>query len=59
MSSSGWIDFSSEHSEKVRTVIGLLSAPGVVDELGIVITRDSFADRMFPGFSLTSRLYRR
>lgn len=51
MSSIGWIDFSSEHREKVRTVIGLLSAPGVVDELGIGIVRDSFADRMFPGLS--------
>lgn len=51
MSSIGWIDFSSEHREKVRTVIDLLSAPGVVDELGIGVVRDSFADRMFPGLS--------
>lgn len=51
MSSIGWIDFSSEHREKVRTVIDLLSAPGVVDELGIGIVRDTFADRMFPGIS--------
>lgn len=67
-SSIGWIDFSSEHREKVRTVIDLLSAPGVVDELGIGIVRDSFADRMFPGistiqtrakyFTLTARLVR-
>jgi hypothetical protein len=51
MSTIGWIDFSSEHREKVRTVIDLLSAPGVVDELGIGVVRDSFADRMFPGLS--------
>jgi hypothetical protein len=51
MSSIGWIDFSSEHREKVRTVIDLLSTPGVVDELGIGVVRDSFADRMFPGIS--------
>ena len=51
MSPIGWIDFSSEHREKVRTVIDLLSAPGVVDELGIGVVRDSFADRMFPGIS--------
>lgn len=51
VSSIGWIDFSSEHREKVRTVIDLLSAPGVVDELGIGVVRDSFADRMFPGLS--------
>ncbi len=49
MSSIGWIDFSSEHREKVRKVIDLLSAPGVVDELGIGVIRDSFADQMFPG----------
>lgn len=51
MSSIGWIDFSSEHRDKVRTVLDLLSAPGVVDELGIGVVRDSFADRMFPGIS--------
>lgn len=51
MSSLGWIDFSSEHRDKVRTVIDLLSAPGVIDELGIGVIRDSFADRMFPGIS--------
>lgn len=51
MSAIGWIDFSSEHRDKVRTVIGLLSAPGVIDELGIGVVRDAFADRMFPGIS--------
>lgn len=51
MSSIGWIDFSSEHRDKVRTVIDLLSAPGVVDELGIGVVRDSFSDHMFPGIS--------
>jgi len=47
----GWIDFSSEHRQKVRTVIDLLKKPGVVDELGIGVIRDAFADRMFPGIS--------
>ena len=51
MSSIGWIDFSSEHREKVRTVLDLLKKRGVIDELGIGVIRDSFADRMFPGFS--------
>ena len=50
-SSLGWIDFSSEHREKVRSVIDFLSAPGVVDELGIGVIRDTFADGMFPGIS--------
>lgn len=51
MSSVGWIDFSSEHRDKVRTVIDLLKKQGVVDELGIGVIRDSFADRLFPGVS--------
>ena len=51
MGSVGWIDFSSEHRDKVRTVIDLLKKKGVVDELGIGVIRDSFADRLFPGIS--------
>ncbi|MDF1738648.1 MAG: DUF6361 family protein [Verrucomicrobiales bacterium] len=51
MSSLGWIDFNSEDSAKVRTVLDLLSDTGVIDELGIGVIRDSFADRMFPGIS--------
>lgn len=51
MSSLGWIDFSSEHREKVKTVLDLLKKPGVIDELGIGVIRDAFADRMFPGIS--------
>ena len=35
-SNLGWIDFSSEHRERVRSIIDFLSAPGVV--------RDTFAD---------------
>lgn len=51
MSSLGWIHFSSEHRDKVRTVLDLLKKRGVVDELGIGVIRDAFADRMFPGIS--------
>jgi hypothetical protein len=47
----GWIDFSSEHREKVKTIIDLLASPGVVDELGIGTIRDSFSDTLFPGIS--------
>jgi hypothetical protein len=50
-SAIGWIDFSSEHRERVRTVIDLLASPGVVDELGIGMIRDSFSDTLFPGLS--------
>lgn len=47
----GWVDFSSEHRDRVRTVIDLLATPGVVDELGIGIIRDAFSDLLFPGVS--------
>jgi hypothetical protein len=50
-SSMGWVDFSSEHRNRVKTVLDLLATPGVVDELGIGIIRDAFADYLFPGIS--------
>ena len=50
-SALGWIDFSSEHRDKVTRVIGLLSAPGTVDELGIGIVRNAFSNKLFPGLS--------
>ncbi len=51
MATLGWVDFSSEHREKVKSVIDLLSTPGVIDELGIGVIRDSFSDSLFPGLS--------
>lgn len=47
----GWIDFSKEQRGKVLSVLKLLSEPGALDELGIGIIRDSFADVLFPGTS--------
>ena len=47
----GWIDFSKEQRNKVIRVINLLSEPEAVDELGIGIIRDGFANRFFPGTS--------
>ncbi|HHT70462.1 MAG: DUF6361 family protein [bacterium] len=47
----GWIDYSSEHRNKVLAVLSLLTAPGAVDELGIGQIRDGFADLLFPGTS--------
>ena len=43
----GWIDFSKEQRNKVLSVINLLSEPGAVDELGIGIVRDAFANLFF------------
>ncbi len=47
----GWIDFSKEQRNKVISVINLLSEPEAVDELGIGIIRDGFANIFFPGTS--------
>ena len=47
----GWIDFSNEDRAKVLDVIHLLQEPGAVDELGIGIIRDAFANYFFPGTS--------
>jgi len=51
MTSVGWIDFSSEHRDKVRMVLDLLKKKGVLDELGIGGIRDTFSDQLFPGIS--------
>ena len=47
----GWIDFSKSDREKVLDVMHLLQEQGAVDELGIGIVRDAFANKFFPGTS--------
>ena len=47
----GWVDFSKEQRGNVLSVLKLLSEPGALDELGIGIIRDGFADILFPGTS--------
>ena len=47
----GWIDFSKEDRQKAVDVINLLSEQGAVDELGIGVIRDAFANYFFPGTS--------
>ncbi|WP_423798194.1 DUF6361 family protein [Neobacillus sp. SAB-20_R2A] len=47
----GWIDYSSEHRNKVLAVLDALSEPDAVDEMGIGLIRDGFADILFPGTS--------
>ena len=44
----GWIDFSKEDGQKAFDVINLLSEQGAVDELGIGVIRDAFANYFFP-----------
>ena len=40
-----------EHHEKVDSAVDVLTIPGVVDELGIGLIRDSYSDTLFPGVS--------
>ncbi len=47
----GWVDFSREDREKVLDVMNLLQEPGAVDEIGIGVIRDAFANVFFPGTS--------
>lgn len=47
----GWVDFSREDRQKVLDVMNLLQEQGAVDELGIGIVRDAFANYFFPGTS--------
>jgi hypothetical protein len=47
----GWVDFSKEDRAKALDVIGLLQEQGAVDEIGIGIVRDAFANYFFPGTS--------
>ena len=47
----GWVDFSREDREKVLDVMNLLQEPGAVDEIGIGLVRDAFANIFFPGTS--------
>lgn len=46
-----WLDFSERDRKKVLQVLDILSEPNAVDELGIGVIRDYFADRFFPGTS--------
>lgn len=47
----GWIDFSKEDRNKAMSVMSLLKEKGAVDEIGIGIVRDAFANEFFPGTS--------
>lgn len=47
----GWIDFSDNDRKKTMDVLRLFQERGAVDELGIGIIRDGFANYFFPGTS--------
>lgn len=52
----GWIDFSKEDRQKAFDVINLLSEQGAVDELGIGVIRDAFANYFFSRMEISIRL---
>lgn len=47
----GFIDFSKEERNKVLATLKLLGDRTALDELGIGVIRDAFADILFPGIS--------
>ena len=47
----GWIDFSDSDRKKTMDVLRLFQEQGAVDELGIGVIRDGFANFFFPGTS--------
>ena len=51
----GWIDFSDNDRKKTMDVLRLFQEQGAVDELGIGIIRDGFANYFFPGTSCLIR----
>jgi hypothetical protein len=46
-----WLDFAEEDRQKMLNVIQLFKEQGTVDELGVGVIRDAFADYFFPGTS--------
>lgn len=46
-----WLDFSEEDKKRVMDVYELWKEPGAVDELGVGVIRDYFAEKLFPGTS--------
>lgn len=48
----GWLNFSAADMKRTKEAIAELKVPGSVDELGISIIRDGFADRLFPGLNV-------
>lgn len=47
----GFIDFSKEERDKILATLKLLGTQTALDELGIGVVRDAYADILFPGIS--------
>jgi Family of unknown function (DUF6361) len=46
-----WLDFSARDRQRALDVVDLLRERSTVDELGLGLVRDAFADLLFPGTS--------
>ena len=47
----GWIDFSRSERNKIIQTLKMLEESTALDELGIGVIRDGYADILFPGVS--------
>lgn len=50
-STIGWLDHSEEQQDRMREVISLFAETGTVDDIGIGVMRDVFADLLVPGLT--------
>jgi hypothetical protein len=50
-SSFGWLDHSEQQRRQMLEIVNLFRDKGTLDELGIGVIRDAFADHFFPGTS--------
>ncbi len=50
-SAFGWLDHSEQHRRQMLEIVNLFREKGTLDELGIGVIRDGFADHFFPGTS--------
>src|SRR6185369_8689539 len=50
-STFAWLDYSSRERRAMLEVVDLFREKGTVDELGLGVVRDAFADKLFPGTS--------
>lgn len=50
-SSFAWVDFSEEDRQRMNAVVQLFQESETVDELGLGVVRDVFANLLFPGTS--------
>lgn len=50
-STFAWLDYSARERRAMLEVVDLFREKGTVDEMGLGVIRDAFADRLFPGTS--------